>query len=299
MAIYPSALRLHASDGTSSPMLKQSFIDIDWLRRGGLVEVLMASKPDPLFGVAPELRPHSDWEAEGFVAVPSFNAPRTFQADSIEWSVDHLHHDALVECSQDGGLTWHACHGTQWADQTTDLLARASLNGDTSVVVRHRILKVDHNWTLSLEHEPDNQYLAGGLQALIDGIEGGNDFRTGEWQGYWGTDMVATIDLGEVQEVTSVSLGALQDIKPWIWMPKRVLFAASSDGIDFDVFDVQSSTTEEDDEEVSVEKFITSQPIQTRFLQVQAEAHPPIPDWHLGRGNDRWMFLDEIHVELK
>ena len=299
MAIYPSALRLHASDGTSSPMLKQSFIDIDWLRRGGLVEVLMASKPDPLFGVAPELRPHSDWEAEGFVAVPSFTAPRTFQADSIEWSVDHLHHDALVECSQDGGLTWHACHGTQWADQTTDLLARASLNGDTSVVVRHRILKVDHNWTLSLEHEPDNQYLAGGLQALIDGIEGGNDFRTGEWQGYWGTDMVATIDLGEVQEVTSVSLGALQDIKPWIWMPKRVLFAASSDGIDFDVFDVQSSTTAEDDEEVSVEKFITSQPIQTRFLQVQAEAHPPIPDWHLGRDNDRWMFLDEIHVELK
>ena len=129
-----------------------------------------------------------------------------------------------LECSLDEGAHWFRCQGTQWTDETVSLLARAIVDGDTSRTVRHRILHVDHDWTLTLENLPDNQYMAGGLTALIDGIDGGNDFRTGEWQGYWGTDMVARIDLGAVEEVTSISLGALQDIKPWIWMPERVTF---------------------------------------------------------------------------
>ena len=61
--------------------------------------------------------------------------------------------------------------------ETTDLLARSVLGADTSAVVSHRILKVDHAWQLSLETPPDNQYAAGGDQALIDGLQGGDDFR--------------------------------------------------------------------------------------------------------------------------
>ena len=79
---------------------------------------------------------------------------------------------------------------------TTDLLARSVRGADTSAVVSHRILKVDHAWELSLATPPDNQYAAGGDQALIDGLQGGDDFRTGEWQGYWGEECVATLDLG-------------------------------------------------------------------------------------------------------
>jgi hypothetical protein len=31
----------------------------------------------------------------------------------------------------------------------------------------------------------------------VDGLRGGHDFRTGEWQGYQGQDVNATVDLGE------------------------------------------------------------------------------------------------------
>ena len=155
---------------------------------------------------------------------PFLPRPRTFQSDSASWRLSHLGPSARLECSLDEGVHWFQCQGTQWTDETVSLLARAIVDGDTSRTVRHRILHVDHDWTLTLENLPDNQYMAGGLTALIDGIDGGNDFRTGEWQGYWGTDMVARIDLGAVEEVTSISLGALQDIKPWIWMPERVTF---------------------------------------------------------------------------
>ena len=53
------------------------------------------------------------------------------------------------------------------------MLARAIQGNDTSVVVSHRMLKIDHNWQLTLASPPDNQYSAGGSQALIDGLTGG------------------------------------------------------------------------------------------------------------------------------
>jgi hypothetical protein len=110
--------------------------------------------------------------------------------------------------------------------------------------------------------------------------------------------MVATLDLGRVERVARISLGALQDIKPWIWAPKRVLFSASKDGGDFDVFHVVDSPVSATDSTVQVAEFKCNVPVETRYLQIEAEAHGPIPEWHLGRGNDRWMFLDEIVLEF-
>ena len=40
-------------------------------------------------------------------------------------------------------------------------------------------------------------------------------------------------------------------------------------------------------------------PIRTRHLEIAAAPHASIPEWHLGRGNDRWMFLDEIRVDIQ
>jgi hypothetical protein len=258
----------------------------------------MASRPDPTFGKLESDRPSSSWQSDGWVAVPSLDAPRTFQEGSATLTLEHLDEEAQIEWSSDGGQRWKTAEGPIEVSETTDVLARAILRGDTSVTVRHRILKVDHHWMLDLEHPANNQYSAGGDQALIDGIEGGTDFRTGEWQGFWGEPCVATLDLGEVQSVARVVLGALQDIKPWIWTPRQVRFYASTDGVEFKEVAVVPSSVAEDDTEVQTAHFVCDVPVRARYLRVEAEAHGPIPEWHLGRGNDRWMFLDEISVEL-
>ena len=95
-----------------------------------------------------------------------------------------------------------------------------------------------------------------------------------------------------------IEVRALQDIKPWIWSPRRVLFSASEDGRDFDVVSMAKSTLSEDDNTVQIETFVCDVPVNTRYLRVEAEGRGPIPEWHLGRGNDRWMFLDEIVVDV-
>ena len=297
-AKYITGLRWHDREGHSSPVLKRSFLPVSDLANGGLLELLMASRPDPFFGKAESNRPSSSWETPGFVAVPALDAPRTFQEGSATLMLHHLDESAVLEWSPDGGKTWSQAQGAVDIVETTDILARAVVGKDTSVTVSHRILKVDHRWTLSLENEPNNQYSAGGTQALIDGIEGGTDFRTGEWQGYWGESCIATLDLGDVETVSRVELGALQDIKPWIWTPRRVVFSTSSNGVDFAEICTVNSQVNEEDEVVQIERFVCDERVRTRYIRIAAEAHGPIPEWHLGQGNDRWMFLDEISVEI-
>ncbi|MDA0728433.1 MAG: GH92 family glycosyl hydrolase [Bacteroidetes bacterium] len=298
-AIYPTAIRWHESGGRSSSVIKQSYLTTTQLRTGGMLEVLMASTPDPMFGRAESDRPHSSWIAQGSVPVPAFEAPRSFR-DSTAWvALQHLDSSAVLQWSDDAGQTWNPAYDP-WAVHVSSVLwGRAIVGKDTSSVVSHEITRVDHQWVLTLDAPADNQYTAGGSDALIDGLRGGIDFRTGEWQGHWGHDVVATLDLGSLEEVNSMEISALQDIKPWIWSPKRVLFSASSDGVDFDLVHIAQSHLDEDDWNVQRETFVCDQPVTTRYIQIQAEGRGPIPAWHLGSGNDRWMFLDEIVLDLK
>jgi hypothetical protein len=111
--------------------------------------------------------------------------------------------------------------------------------------------------------------------------------------------MVARIDLGRVCDVQSVEVHALQDIKPWIWAPRHVEFSASQEGHEFEFEGRVDVTAAENDTDVQVVTYRLDKPIHTRYLEIAAAPHSSIPEWHLGRGNDRWMFFDEIQVDIE
>ena len=93
--------------------------------------------------------------------------------------------------------------------------------------------RIPHDWTSSLHSSYSSQYTGGGDFALIDGIRGTANWSGGRWQGYWGKDFVAVLDLGAVQTVSKVGAGFLQDMGSWIWMPRRVEIELSIDGRKF------------------------------------------------------------------
>ena len=298
-AKYITGMRWHDAVGHSSPVMKRSFMPVSELVSGGTMELLMASRPDVTFGKAAQDRPQSSWTCPGFLSVPGIEAPRTFQSESELATLQHLEHDALLQWSTDSGETWQDYSEPIKLEHSTRLEARAILGLDTSVVVTHDVVKVDHSWKLSIDIPFDNQYSPGGDQALIDGLQGGPDFRTGEWQGFWGVNCAATIDLGQLENVNTITLGALQDIKPWIWSPKSVRFSSSLDGSEYDFMATAESSLDERDETIQIEHFRCEVPVTARYIRLEVEGRGPIPDWHLGRGNDRWTFLDEIVVELE
>ncbi|MCX8486377.1 MAG: hypothetical protein ORN53_04225, partial [Crocinitomicaceae bacterium] len=62
-----------------------------------------------------------------------------------------------------------------------------------SAIVSSQFIRKNPNISLTLDTKYSNQYAASGENALIDGLFGGGEFRTGDYQGYYGKDIVATI----------------------------------------------------------------------------------------------------------
>ncbi|HET6991487.1 MAG TPA: discoidin domain-containing protein, partial [Bacteroidia bacterium] len=141
------------------------------------------------------------------------------------------------------------------------------------------------------------QYAAGGNRALIDGIRGADNFRTGDWQGYEGKDLDAVIDLGSVKDITHIATGFLQDQNAWIFFPSEVIFYSSMDGKTFTEIEANKNTFRQDSQTVLLHDFYTDKKIKTRYIKVVAKNSGPCPAWHPGKGNPSWIFADEIVIK--
>jgi hypothetical protein len=150
--------------------------------------------------------------------------------------------------------------------------------------------------SITIKNKYANQYSAGGARALIDGIRGKDNFRTGDWQGYEGTDLDAVVDLGAVKDVTHIAIGFLQDQNAWIFFPGAVIFYSSMDGKIFNEIDVNKNTLPQDSQVTLLHDFYTDKKIKARYIKVVAKNSGPCPSWHPGKGNLSWIFADEIII---
>lgn len=180
---------------------------------------------------------------------------------------------------------------------TTVMAVAADATGIGHVITARYTL-IDPQRTIKVESPWSSQYAAAGETALIDGIRGALDWRTGGWQGYRGTDILATVDLGSVKILKRLGLGVLQDERSWIWFPKSVQFAWSINGRDW------SSTMVENDVPRNAEGTLTKDLMtgvlnkQARYIKLIATNAGPCPAWHNGKGEPSWMFADELLIDV-
>jgi hypothetical protein len=141
------------------------------------------------------------------------------------------------------------------------------------------------------------KYHAGDAGALTDGLKGWEDYHM-NWLGFEGEDMVATIDLGIARNVKSISTEFLQDINSWVFMPLRVEFLLSEDGVNFrQIADVKNKIYGHK-EGALIEPFETRFNVQrVQYVRVKAISLKTCPNWHKGAGGLAWIFADEIVVE--
>ena len=142
------------------------------------------------------------------------------------------------------------------------------------------------------------QYTAGGDNGLIDGIRGGADFRTGDWQGFEGVNLDVVLDLGERKKINRVTAGFLQDENAWVFFPQKVQVEISDDGTNFSpagelVCDVAPA-------EKGVFQKDFALPLngnKARYVRITGVSPGKCPAGHKGAGFPCWVFADEISVE--
>lgn len=148
---------------------------------------------------------------------------------------------------------------------------------------------------ISFREAPDPKYLAGSDQALIDGFHASDNYQFG-WQGWWGKDMVATIDLGMQQDVRYVEAYFLLDVASWIFMPTRILYEYSNDGVRFEqMLDMPIETERTMVPSQRSARCQPKTPIRARYIRVTARNLGDLPAWHGSKGQC-WLFCDEIIV---
>lgn len=183
-------------------------------------------------------------------------------------------------------------------DKTSTVKFRAFADGgQSSPVGVANFLKLQHNWKLTLLSKYSSQYPGSGDQVLIDGVRGTANFNSVAWQGYQGKDLVAVVDLGQIQSVTKLGAGFLQDVGSWIMMPTVVSFEVSTDGKDFiPVLSIPNDVSPQN-YDATVKDFTgTIAPRTVRYVKMRAQNFGKLPAWHAGAGGDAWIFADEILI---
>lgn len=274
-----------------------SALDVTALTEGGRLTFDLSTTPSAAFAAAQ--RPEARVTSSTFIPVPFIDAPRTFR-DAVEVTLRHVDPHAALSYRTGVDQSWQPYEGPVRITDHCTFEARAALGDRISSTVQHHLRRVEHDWKLDLlEGEFSHQYHAGGDGALIDGIVGGPNFKTGEWQGYYGQDFKALVDLGRVQQVTQQSLGALRDVRPWIMLPREVRFYSSVDGEAWQLVDALGHQASDRDEAVLVERFASTHPVRARYLRVEVDGYGLLVEPHLGAGNPSWLFLDEWQIELE
>jgi hypothetical protein len=140
------------------------------------------------------------------------------------------------------------------------------------------------------------KYNSRGEKALTDGLRGMNDYHY-NWLGFEGEELVAIVDLEEIQTVNHLSADFLQNTGAWIFLPQEVHFYGSIDGIEYTLIGLTENIVPYQFPGPFILSFDTDIPdTRIRYLRIETRSMKTCPDWHIGAGEKSWIFTDEIIV---
>jgi len=289
--------------------LERSYITFDEIFNGGTLEFTMTSKPDSPWATQPENCPVVRIPGESILVVPAINAESNTFFDSVVVTMDHPLASLRGASATKQSTIYFTLDGTEPSEtslvytepivlkKNTQVRAAAMQDGRWSSVIDANFYLIDAKRAVKLEHPYSNQYEAGGLTALIDHQRGGDNFRTGVWQGYQGVDLVATVDLGTKMRVSRLAGSFLQDQGSWIFMPKEVEFFVSDDGKTFRSVGKATNWVAENEEGALTQELGVRPRCEARYVKMAAKNIGVCPVWHVGAGQPAWIFCDEFVIE--
>ena len=127
-------------------------------------------------------------------------------------------------------------------------------------------------------------YMAGGMNALLDGYRGGLTYLDGRWQGYL-DNLDCAVDMGEVTDLHKVSVRFMQLIGPGVFQPGQVELLTSDDGEHYTSCGVVSTTIAPDNPDLAFQTYTFQGEWKARYVRIKA-----------ARVQGGFIFADEIVI---
>lgn len=269
-----------------------SFIKHSIIMAGGELTFNMGDTPS---NWACNSIPHSAIAKDNFLAIPFFDSENQTFTDSLNIKLGSVEDGDIYYSINNGAEKIYT--GPITIKQNANIKCRIKKEERWSKSIYSKYYKINNTKSITLKSTYANQYAAAGEKTLIDNLRGQKNYRTGNWQGYR-EDLIAVIDLGEKKEVSNISLGCLQDIKSWIFFPKKVTYFGSSNAKDFKLLGEINTTFSDSLEGSFINNYsLNISNTKLQYIKVVARNYGVCPNWHLGAGGKTWLFVDEIEIK--
>ncbi|MDX1464044.1 MAG: glycoside hydrolase family 92 protein, partial [Marinirhabdus sp.] len=288
-----------ASAQLNGKPLERSFLYHDEIISGGVLSFQMSDTPSN-WGTADSEIPSTEILDHPILSAPFISEGDVVFKNETTIGLETTGNGTNIYYSLNDGDFQRYTHPIQ-ISETTTVKTYAAQNDQKSTVLQTEFKKIDPNLSITLESEFANEYNAGGNDALIDGISGARDFRTGAWQGYQDQDVIAIVDIGSIKPIDKIKVNFLQDQGSWIFLPTEVKCYVSPSRGNFHkelpkvVFD---SKTQSDSIKIETATF-NMKNYSARYIKIVAKNAGALPEWHLGFPYDgrAWIFVDEIEIK--
>ena len=277
--------------------LNRTYITHEEIVNGGTLVFEMIDTPSD-WGTKEEEHPVTSINEHLIVPAPFIEKGEVAFKGSTEVVLANVEKDVLTYYSLNGSA--YQEYKNPFTIEEKSTLQVYSQKGETkSSIITTDFYKIDPNIKIELKTKYANQYNAGGNNALIDGILGTEDFRTGTWQGYWNEDVEAIVDFGRRKQISSVEINFLRDQRSWIFLPTDVEIYYSNNGKSFRKIKEWKAAKPFQTDEVKINKVQVNQRLFARYIKIKAKKLGELPKWHLGYPHDgrSWIFVDEIMIK--
>jgi predicted alpha-1,2-mannosidase len=269
---------------------------------GGELVFVLGDEPNRSWGSAAADVPSSEIGDHLILPVPYVAAGSGVFSGSTEVALGSIADGARIHYTLNGdepGVGSSIYEKPLVIAKTTTVKAVAFMEGyPPSSVMTAEFRRIPHDRLIRLNTSFSGMYSAGGDLALIDGLRGGLDFRTGRWQGYEGGDLDAVVDLGSKQRINRITTSFLQDQNSWIFFPEMVEYLISIDGKRFTPVAVLTPGVPAPENEPRIERYSSGTIDRSaRYVRFRAKNIGRCPAWHAGAGEKAWIFADEIVIE--
>jgi len=146
--------------------------------------------------------------------------------------------------------------------------------------------------SIKLLTELNEKYPGNGVETLIDNKKGTSNFSDSNWIGI-NNSLSAIVDFGEPKNLHSMKVCYMTNTGVWIFPPKSITILKSDDGIDFKEVIREELDTPASGISSGITHTSIAINVKIRYIKVHIENIEKIPEWHDGRDQPSWVFMDE------